>query len=67
MNKTQKRKKLKLRKEWKIVFSLIVIVTIIASFKIAFDNFNANAKRCDEIKGYKCSYKEVEDMIRFGE
>lgn len=35
-------------------------------FKISLDRFEANAKRCDEVRGYTCTYYDTRQFLLNG-
>lgn len=56
------KKKLKLRKQWKVLLGVLIIAGIIKLFSFAITNFNQLAKDCDKAKGYTCTIYDVQQF-----
>lgn len=61
-----KKKKLRLKTKWKVTLVIIILIAVTFSVIKYIDYMRNKARECDLIKGYTCSFKEVEDFIKYG-
>lgn len=57
-------KKYKLKKWVKVVLGLMVIGIVVPLYVTSKNQFEVKATECDNLKGYTCSYHEVEQFMK---
>lgn len=57
-------KRYKLKTWVKVVLGLIIIAGFVTLFVISKNQFEVKATECDNLKGYTCSYYEVQQFMR---
>jgi hypothetical protein len=65
-----KQTKLVLKKEVKYFLLSFIFAAVISLFGIiiakSIYNINDSAKRCDDLKGYTCTYYDIQNFMRGG-
>lgn len=57
-------KKYRLKKWVKVVLGLLVMVAMVSLYVASTNQFKVKATECDNLKGYTCSYYEVEQYMK---
>lgn len=66
MKGVEKMKRLKLKRKWIIVITIITTLFSIKMYNITINRINAikkEANKCDRSKGYTCSYYEARQYL----
>lgn len=57
-----KKKKLRLKTKWKVLLVYLILFIIIGMVN---NYYKEEGKKCDKVRGYTCSIKEVEEYIKY--
>lgn len=66
MKGVRKVKRLKLKRKWVIIITIIITLFSIKMYNITINRINAikkEASKCDQSKGYTCSYYETRQHL----
>ena len=66
MKGVEKVKRLKLKRKWLVVITIITTLLSIKMYNITINRVNTikkEASKCDQSKGYTCSYYEIRQYL----
>ena len=66
MKGVEKMKRLKLKRKWVVVITIIITLFSVKMYNITINRINTikkEANKCDQSKGYTCSYYEIRQYL----